>query len=224
MVGSIDLRSLAIACVSLLLLSCVGIQGLPPVALDLFVPAPSDDPWSHKIEDWQTRHNQDLASQGEAGLNDSKLGREYEQFSRELRQRLVFDTVAWVQERSRKYYRADENYDHWATLGEVVKSGADDCDGLDLLTFVLLRRLGFKPSEIYRSIVVEAKSGQHHMVTLWFDKEGQMDPFLLDPTGVVSRGMVRLSEVDGWEPIQLFDEREHFRVETTPSAAAVAGR
>ena len=36
------MRSLAIACVSLLLLSC-GTQGLPPVAL---VPAPSDDPWA----------------------------------------------------------------------------------------------------------------------------------------------------------------------------------
>ena len=44
MFGSIDLRSLAIACVSLLLLSCVGTQGLPPVSLDLLVPAPSDDP------------------------------------------------------------------------------------------------------------------------------------------------------------------------------------
>jgi len=224
MVGSIDLRSLAIVCISLFLLSCVGTQGLPTVALDLFVPAPPDDPWTHKIEDWQARHEQDPARQGEVGLNDSELGREYEQFSRELRQRLVFDTVEWVQERSRKYYRADENYDHWATLGEVVKSGADDCDGLDLLTFVLLRRLGFKTSEIYRSILVEAKSGQHHMVTLWFDEAGRMDPFLLDPTGVISRGMVRLSEVDGWEPIQLFDEQDHFRVETTPSGTAVAGR
>ncbi len=36
------MRSLTIACVSLLLLSC-GTQGLPPVAL---VPVPSDDPWA----------------------------------------------------------------------------------------------------------------------------------------------------------------------------------
>ncbi len=93
------MRSLAIACVSLLLLSCVGIQGLPPVALDLFVPAPSDDPWAHKIEDWQARHEQDPARQGGAGPDDSELGREYEKFSRELRRRLVLDTVAWVQER-----------------------------------------------------------------------------------------------------------------------------
>ncbi len=40
------MRSLAIACVSLLLLSCAGTQGLAPVALDQFVPAPSDDPWA----------------------------------------------------------------------------------------------------------------------------------------------------------------------------------
>ena len=224
MFGSIDLRSLAIACTSLLLLSCVGTERLPPVSLDLFVPAPPDDPWTHKISDWQARHDQDPARQGEPAGNESELAREYEKFSRELRQRLVADTVGWVQERSSKYYRADEKYDHWATLGEVVQSGADDCDGLDLLTFVLLRRLGFETSEIYRSIVVEAESGQHHMVTLWFDEEGRMDPFVLDPTGVVARGMLRLSEIDGWEPIQLFDEHDHFRVEPSPSGPAVAGR
>jgi hypothetical protein len=32
-----------------------------------------------------------------------------------LRRRLVADAVAWVQERSRKYYRADANRDHWAS-------------------------------------------------------------------------------------------------------------
>ncbi len=218
------MRSLAIASVSLLLLSCVGSKTLPAVSLDLFAPAPSDDPWAHKIADWQARHDRDPARRGEPGPHESELAREYEEFSRELRRRLVSDTVEWVQEHSSKYYRPDENYDHWATLGEVVESGADDCDGLDLLTFALLRRLGFRTSEIYRSIVVERESGQHHMVTLWFDEQGRMDPFVLDPTGVVTQGMVRLSEIEGWEPIQLFDEREHFRVESSPSGSAVAGR
>lgn len=220
MVGSIDLRSLAIVCVSLFLLSCVGTQGLPTVALDLFVPAPPDDPWTHKIEDWQARHEQDPARQGEVGPNDSELGREYEQFSRELRQRLVFDTVEWVQERSRKYYRADENYDHWATLGEVVKSGADDCDGLDLLTFVLLRRLGFKTSEIYRSILVEAKSGQHHMVTLWF--EDRFDPWVIDPTGAMTSGMPRMSSMTEWVPLKLFSEDVEFSVRRQPGGGSFA--
>ncbi len=218
------MRSLAIACTSILLLSCASTASLPQVSLDLFVPAPASDPWKHKIEDWQKRHQRDPAQRGESTQSDSELAREYEKFSRELRLRLVADTVEWVQERSRKYYRADENYDHWATLGEVVESGADDCDGLDLLTFVLLRRLGFQPDEIYRSIVVEQESGQHHMVTLWFDDASRTDPYVLDPTGVVTHAVVRLSAIEGWEPIQLFDETAHFHVESSPGGKAVAGR
>jgi len=224
MLGSKVLRSLTIACVGVLLLSCASAQKLPPVSLDLFVPAPADDPWKHKIEDWQSRHDEDPAQRGESGKSNSELARDYEKFSRELRRRLVSDTVDWVQEHSRKYYQADESYDHWATLGEVVETGSDDCDGLDLLTFVLLRRLGFVEAEIYRSIVVEQESGQHHMVTLWFEDQARADPFVLDPTGVVTRGMARLSEIEGWEPIQLFDERTHYRVESSPTGRAVAGR
>lgn len=224
MFGSTALRSLAISWVALLLVSCASTEALPPVSLDLFVPAPADDPWEHKIRDWQARHDQDPVQQGKPSENRSELARDYEKFSRDLRRRLVADAVAWVQERSRKYYRADADRDHWATLGEVVETGSDDCDGLDLLTFVLLRRLGFQDDEIYRSIVVEQKSGQHHMVTLWFEGGSRTDPFVLDPTGVVTRGMVRLSEIEGWEPIQLFDERSHFRVESSPAATSVAGR
>ena len=62
MFGSIDLRSLAIACVSLLLLSCVGTQGLPPVSLDLLVPAPSDDPLA------EPQDANPAGSQGAAGM------------------------------------------------------------------------------------------------------------------------------------------------------------
>jgi hypothetical protein len=224
MFGSTALRSLAISCVALLLVSCASTEALPPVSLDLFVPAPADDPWEHKIRDWQARHDQDSVQQGKPSENRSELAQDYEKFSRDLRRRLVADAVAWVQERSRKYYRADANRDHWATLSEVIETGSDDCDGLDLLTFVLLRRLGFQDDEIYRSIVVEQESGQHHMVTLWFEGGSRTDPFVLDPTGVVTRGMVRLSEIKGWEPIQLFDERSHYRVETSPAATSVAGR
>ena len=227
MLGSWVVRSLAVSVVSLLLVSCAGVrpaEPLSPVSLDFFVPAPADDPWEHKIREWQARHDQDPVQRGEATEKPSELAKEYEQFTRELRLRLVEDTVAWVQERSRKYYRADEDRDHWATLGEMAKTGGDDCDGLDLLTFVLLRRLGFQDDEIYRSIVVEQDSGQHHMVTLWFEGGGRKDPFVLDPTGVVTQEMVRLSTIDGWEPIQLFDEEAHYRVEATPGAPAVAGR
>lgn len=218
------MRSLGISLTALLLLSCALERPLPPVSRDLFVPAPADDPWTHKIQDWQLRHDQDPAQRGAVPTEVSNLAREYSNFSIGLRRRLVADTVAWVQDRSSSYYRPDVDRDHWATLGEVIESGGDDCDGLDLLTFVLLRRLGFRDKEIYRSIVVEQESGQHHMVTLWFEAGRDTDPFVLDPTGVVTRGMKRLSTIEGWEPIEIFDERAHFRVEPAHGADAVAGR
>jgi hypothetical protein len=211
---------LAIAASTLLCASCAT-PALPPAVLDFFAPAPRDDPWNHKIGNWQDRHRLDTRSA--ADEQASELAAEYAQFTRELRRKLVAETVEWVQEQSQRHYRSDGERDHWATLGEVVASGRDDCDGLDLLTFTLLRRLGFGEKEIYRSIVVERVSGQHHMVTLWFEDAGRGDPFVLDPTGVVSRGLARLSEIPGWEPIELFDEVAHFRVESSPRAAEVAG-
>ncbi len=143
---------LAIAVTSLLGVSCSTVV-LPPVSLNFFSRATPADPWHRKIENWQARHRLDPALRGEEQRMTSDLGDEYRSFSRKLRRRLAADTVAWVQEHSRKYFRPDGQRDHWATLGEVIEAGGDDCDGLDLLTFVLLRRVGFKPEEIYRAIV-----------------------------------------------------------------------
>jgi hypothetical protein len=109
----------------------------------------------------------------------------------------------------------------------VIETGGDDCDGLDLLTFELLRRLGFREREILRAILVERATGQHHMVTLWFENGERGDPYVLDPTAVVTPGMVRLSAVPAWDAIELFDETAHYRVEpahTADPAARVAGR
>ena len=226
MAGAIFLRSLGLTVLTFLFLSCAAHRSLPPVSLDFFVPAPRSDPWQHKIREWQARHRQDPAAKKNvrAPKAKSELARDYQVFSRDLRRGLVRDTVAWVQARAPRYYRADGDRDHWATLSEVIQTGGDDCDGLDLLTFVLLRRLGFRGEEIYRSILVERDSGQHHMVTLWFENGDRHDPFVLDPTAVVTKGMVRLSEIKGWEPIQLFDESTHYRVEPAPFSDAVAQR
>jgi hypothetical protein len=213
--------ALAIAASTLLCASCAT-QALRPAALDFFVPAPPDDPWTQKIDNWQARNRLDSARPGREGA--SELAREYAEFTREMRRKLVAETVTWVQDQSQRHYRSDGERDHWAVLGEVVASGQDDCDGLDLLTWTLLRRLGFGENEIFRSIVVERVSGQHHMVTLWFEDASRRDPYVLDPTGVVARGLTRLSEIPGWEPIQLFDEVAHYTVETSPRAAEVAGR
>ena len=214
---------IAVALVGLASLSCATrMPFLSPVEVNFFVPAPSDNPWTQKIQNWQARHYLDPVRRGEEPRTSSQLGKEYDIFSSELRRDVASRTIRWVQENSRAHYRPDGDRDHWATLSEVVESGGDDCDGLDLLTFELLRKLGFGKNEIYRAIVVERSSGQHHMVTLWFEGKSREDPFVLDPTGVVTDSMTRLSEIPGWEPIEIFDEHAHFRVEERPVLATIA--
>jgi hypothetical protein len=46
------------------------------------------------------------------------------------------------------------------------------------------------------------------MVTLWFEVPD--DPFVIDPTGAMTSGMPRLSEVPGWVPLKLFSETAEF--------------
>lgn len=218
---------LATAASALLLVSCAT-RSVSSVSLNFFAPAPPSDPWNYKVSEWQSRHHLDRGDERPGGVR-SELGRRYEQLTRDLeerraqdRRRLVADLVGWVQAQSNEYYRPDGKEDHWATVGQVIDQGGDDCDGLDLLGFVLLRRLGFDRDEIYRAIIVERGTGQHHMVTLWF--EDRSDPYVLDPTGVVHKGLARLSEIQGWDPIELFDEASHFRVEISPGGMPVAGR
>ena len=213
---------LRISLVAILLTSCASARILPVLTFDFFIQAASDDPWNQKIQNWQSRHHLDPASRGEAVGDISSLGEAYLEFERDMRRRVAADTVTWVQERSKDHYRPDGRRDHWATLGEVMESGGDDCDGLDLMTFVLLRRLGFKDTEIFRAILVEDGTAQHHMVTLWFESGEAEDPFILDPTGVVTPIMVRLSDIPTWEPIELFDEASHFAVRPSTRLPEVA--
>jgi hypothetical protein len=219
------LRSIGsgICVVALLLTSCATSGGLPSVAHDFFVPASTENPWNHKIENWQLRHRLDPVVRGADSAAATDLGGAYVDFTDKLRHQIALQTVQWVQKNSREFYRPDGAQDHWATLSEVVQTGGDDCDGLDLLTFVLLRRMGFGENEIFRSIVVEEGTGQHHMVTLWFENGTNGDPYVLDPTGVVTQSMARLSEVGAWKPIELFNERTHFAVKPRlESSGAVA--
>ncbi|MBM4336711.1 MAG: hypothetical protein FJ108_12490 [Deltaproteobacteria bacterium] len=215
---------LGIAMLALGFLSCAqNARFLPVVARDFFVAAPHDDPWNAKIRNWQSRHRLDQA-QPVARAANSDLIAGYDEFTNSLRRRIAADAVAWIQGESHRHYIPDGETDHWATLSDVVSTNGDDCDGLDLLTFLLLRKLGFAQNEIFRTIVVERESGQHHMVTLWFEAGARSDPWLLDPTGVVASRLVRLSDVPTWTPIEVFDEARHYRVEESRGAEAVAQR
>lgn len=190
-----------------------------------------DDVWTPKIRGWQRRERFDaelmapletgpaVESAGHSEANaqlpadqtaEGSLRSKYFSFRAERKRNLARDVARWVQSEARSHYREDGAVDHWATLEETLARGGDDCDGLELLSYHALRDLGFASSEVYRAIVVRASDGQHHMVTLWFEEPD--DPWVIDPTGAMTLGMPRMSELRDWTPIKLFSESEEYSV------------
>ena len=92
----------------------------------------------------------------------------------------------------------------------MLESNGDDCDGLALLSYHLLREFGFGEGELYQAIVYRAEDAQYHMVTLWFEDEG--DPWVIDPTAAMTEPMVRMSSIPDWRPLKLFSEDEEYTV------------
>ena len=76
------------------------------------------------------------------------------------------------------------------------------------MVFHGLRDLGFSEDEVFRAIVYRPSDGQHHMVTLWF--EDQDDPWVIDPTGAMSSGMHRMSNIPGWQPLKVFTDAQEY--------------
>ncbi|MAG32112.1 MAG: hypothetical protein CL908_14615 [Deltaproteobacteria bacterium] len=224
---------LAAALLLLLGLGCAGISlnSTSDTGLDYFQRPNPDDVWSAKIEGWQRRERFDSAlmqplesgpaveSAGYSAANDQLpsdqgatdgLRAKYFQFRSERKRAMAREVAAWIQAEAKQHYREDGAVDHWATLEETLARGGDDCDGLELLAFHALRDLGFAPTEVYRAIVVRPSDGQHHMVTLWF--ENSEDPWVIDPTGAMTLGMPRMSELEAWVPIKVFSERLEYTV------------
>jgi hypothetical protein len=206
-------------------LGCASVQAGAP-AYDYFSQPASNDPWSRKIQRWQLRERTDRgedslrspASVAEPGATPSagdelpdQLEDKYAAFRAEQKRAMAREVAGWIQEQARAHYVPDGPVDRWATLGETLRDNGDDCDGLELLTFNLLRDLGFAPSEVFRAIVYRRDDGQHHMVTLWF--ESADDPWVIDPTGAMTSGMPRMSEVPGWVPLKVFSLDRDFTVE-----------
>jgi predicted transglutaminase-like cysteine proteinase len=229
---------------AMLLVSGFGCAGFPQHASneggrDYFEQPRPDDVWTPKIEGWQRREQLDarlmqplergpaVDSAGESAANDQLpadqvadegLRAKYFNFRAERKRDLAKDVARWIQSEAKQHYREDGAVDHWATLEETLARGGDDCDGLELLTFHALRDLGFSASEVYRAIVVRPADGQHHMVTLWF--EDPEDPWVIDPTGAMTLGMPRMSELEGWVPIKVFSERLEYTVRERAEALA----
>jgi hypothetical protein len=193
-------------------------------------PAPTDL-WSPKIAGWQSRERAERASAeqvgpasvsgaGEAVRNTpspSDLRAKYEAFLRESKRALAREAAEWIQRQARDHYIPDGPIDHWATLDETLDRNGDDCDGLELLVFHFLRGAGFDEDEVLRAIVYRPSDGQHHMVTLWF--ESPEDPWVIDPTGAMTTGMPRMSQVPDWVPLKVFDEHREYTVQPTATAS-----
>ena len=178
------------------------------------------DPWSQKIAGWQRRERAQVLDvavapaavsgpgEGAPPTGAVSLREKFDSFRREQQRRQASEVASWLQQTARAHYRPDGAFDHWATLEETLSADGDDCDGLELLAFNLLRDLGFSKDEVFRAIVYRAEDGQHHMVTLWF--ENPDDPWVIDPTGAMTAGMPRLSAVAGWAPLKVFDDTREF--------------
>ena len=218
-------------------LPIAGLGGFAPRAYDYFARPAPDDPWSPKIAGWQRREAADaptdatapasVAGAGGASVDERADGLElrskYASFRAERRREVAREFAVWIQSEAQKHYIPDGPVDHWATLEETLRHDGDDCDGLELLVYHGLRDLGFAADEVYRAIVVRPSDGQHHMVTLWF--EDRDDPWVVDPTGAMSSGLRRMSQIPGWRPLKVFSEDEEFSaLPGLPAHGALAAR
>jgi hypothetical protein len=192
----------------------------PATVYQYFSKPALDDAWSRKIHGWQDRER--IVAPGPASVAGSgaqtvrspasvgDLRAKYVEFRSERRRAMARELAEWIQGQARDHYIPDGPVDHWATLEETFRNNGDDCDGLELLSYNLLRELGFDPDEVYRAIVVRRSDGQHHMVTLWF--EDRDDPWVIDPTGAMTFGMPHISDVPEWVPLKLFSEDRDWTV------------
>jgi len=197
-----------------------------PVAYGYFVEPPADDAWAHKIQTWQARERAEQSAPASelptpavasgadaerASDHPADLRAKYVDFRQRAKRALARELAEWIQAQAKQHYIADGPIDHWATLEETFRANGDDCDGLELLVYHLLRDLGFDEDEVYRAIVYRHGDNQHHMVTFWF--EDSNDPWVIDPTGAMTFGMPRMSEVPGWAPLKVFSEDRNYNAE-----------
>jgi hypothetical protein len=193
--------------------------------------AGDEDPWYPKVEEWQGR-----ARNEGTRLPKTERGLRSAEFSGQLlpamsayrdseRRELAKRITDWTQRVARRYYKFDPGnndpiYDRWPTVGELLANNGDDCDGLDLIAYQLMREFGFPREQLYRGIVRRNRDNANHMVTLWF--EDPNDPWVVDATGAVSVEFRRISQLPGWTPTKLFNENEQFNVVEKAAGQPVA--
>ena len=204
---------------------CAGVFSAP-LAYRYFAQPPVEDVWGHKIETWQARERAEQrapvseaptpavasgADSGVASARPADLRSKYADFRQQRQRVLARELADWIQKQAQQHYIADGPIDDWATLEETFRTNGDDCDGLELLVYHLLRDLGFGEDEVFRAIVYRRSDNQHHMVTFWF--EDPNDPWVIDPTGAMTSGMPRMSEMPRWAPLKVFSEDSNYNVD-----------
>ena len=201
-----------LAVLSLALGSCVFPGGVARHYNWFEAPA-ARDPWRQPIHDWQLRaraHAPPPPSVETRALDaQPELAGAYAAFRLEQRRLQAESVTKWIQTQARLHFVPDPGIDIWPTAHEVLEAGGDDCDGLAFLAHELMMELGFAPDELYLAIVRRRSDALHHMVGLWFGDGA--DPWIIDPTGAMTAEMVRMSSLDGWDPLAVFSETEHFK-------------
>lgn len=224
------IRRLALLALALVGAGCAGSTG-PARHYDFFAESDPANRWSWRIEAWQARAQQEPVASVERPAKRAtfldplrdKIG----SFRDEQRRELMVRVQDWARVQARHHYVKDAptetlDTDHWATVRDLLESNGDDCDGLDLIIYQILREFGFPEDELYRAITFREKDGLVHMVTLWF--EDRRDPWVLDATGAMTRDVRRFSEVRGWVPIKVFDETRQFDAVYRPPGAVARSR
>jgi hypothetical protein len=190
-----------------------------------------NDPFYPKVEEWQGRMLQEgnrLPGTGRSlrsGMQSGKLTLAMGAYRDEERVELAKRITDWSQHMARRYYKWDPGhddpvYDHWPTVGELLANNGDDCDGLDLIAYQMLREFGFPVDRVYRAIIRRDRDKANHMVTLWF--EDPKDPWVLDATGAVTFAMRKFSQLEGWTPTKIFNEHGQFLAIEGSRASSVA--
>ena len=216
-------------------LGCAALRA-PVTGYGYFSSPQYDDAWSAKIGAWQRRERAEYgavsASPSRAESQTPELAADrfdssgdlrgkYFVYRAERKRETARSLAEWIQAQAKAHYFPDGPIDHWATLEETLERGGDDCDGLELLSFHALRDLGFSSREVYRAIVYRPDDGQHHMVTLWFEEQG--DPWVIDPTGAMTLGMPRMSSLPDWVPIKVFSDTTEYTVHESSVPVPVPG-
>jgi hypothetical protein len=211
--------------VASLAIACASDPGIDRT-FEFFVPARADDPFYPKIADWQRRQRADrvpgvVPTPAPAGGEDPEahpfglLRVKFESFLNRHKRALAREFTAWSQRQARLHFTPDPETtlagDHWPTVEEFFETNGDDCDGLDLIAYALLREAGFPADETYRLVVRRERDGANHMVTLWF--EDREDPWVIDATGAMTHEMRKFSDLPpGWSPRMMFNETEAYDV------------